>query len=110
MTEQNTAPAETKPKAPKIEQNGVTRPKDGTTTGRVWAIADEISAKNGVPAERGDVIAAGKAEGINEATIATQHGKWRKFHGLKKLPKKAQPAEAAKSTETSTEGNQTTVE
>lgn len=66
----------------KVQQNGVTRPKDGTTTGRVWAIADEISAKNQRPATRKEVIDQVHAEGINTSTGATQYGKWRKFHGL----------------------------
>lgn len=66
----------------KVQQNGVTRPKDGTTTGRVWAIADEISAKKGEPADRKTVIEQVVAEGLNASTGATQYGKWRKFHGL----------------------------
>lgn len=66
----------------KVQQNGVTRPKDGTATGRVWAIADEISETTGSPAERKAVIEQVHAEGINTSTGATQYGKWRKFHGL----------------------------
>lgn len=73
------APAQT---VTKVQQNGVTRPKDGTTTGRVWAIADEISAKTQQPATRKAVIEQVVAEGINASTGATQYGKWRKFHGL----------------------------
>lgn len=66
----------------KIAQNGITQPKDGTTTGRVWGIANEISAKTGAPADRKSVIEQVVAEGINASTGATQYGKWRKFHGL----------------------------
>lgn len=66
----------------KITANGVTRPKDGTTTGRVWAIADEISAKQQRPATRKEVIDQVHAEAINTSTGATQYGKWRKFFGL----------------------------
>jgi hypothetical protein len=97
-TETPATPAPTA--APKITQNDVTRPKDGTTTGRVWAIADEISAKNGSPADRKSVIDQVVAEGINASTGATQYGKWRKFHGLVgdaapgKAPKAETPAEA----------------
>lgn len=77
------APAADTPVAvAKIAQNGITRPKDGTTTGRVWAIADEISAKNKAPADRKTVIEQVVGEGINASTGATQYGKWRKFHGL----------------------------
>lgn len=88
------------PKQP--QQNGVTRPKDGTTTGRVWTIADEISAKNKEPATRKEVIEACQAEDINPSTAATQYGKWRKFHGLEgeKAPgRKAAPAPAPAPTE-----------
>lgn len=76
------AQAEAAPAVARIQQNGITRPKDGTTTGRVWAIADEISAKTQKPAERGDVVKQGVSENINASTCATQYGKWRKFHGL----------------------------
>ena len=71
------------PVAPAMpKQNGVTRPKPGTKTGRVWEIADALSAQAGAPAPRKSVIAQGVAEGINPATLATQYGKWRRFHGL----------------------------
>jgi|SRR5690606_16775405 len=63
-------------------QNGVTRPRSGTATGRVWEIADELSAAAGEPVARKDVMAQAKEEGLNEATIATQYGRWRRFHGL----------------------------
>lgn len=83
-TEETATTTEAAPTAAvaKIAQNGVTRPKDGTTTGRVWAIADEISKKNSAPADRKTVIEQVVAEGINASTGATQYGKWRKFHGL----------------------------
>ena len=74
-----TATVEAPPKQP--SQNGVTRPKTGAKTGRVWEISDELSTSDG-PAARKDVMAAGEAEGLNSATIATQYGRWRKFHGL----------------------------
>jgi hypothetical protein len=81
------------PKQPSA--NGVTRPKDGTSTGRVWQIADGLSAAAGKPATRGDVMVAAKAEGLNEATIATQYGRWRKFHGLGRATAEAgAPADA----------------
>ncbi len=89
-TQDNTTKAVTPPPGvtpppavtPKDIANGVTRPKLGSLTARVWAICDELSAAANAPAERAKVILAGVAEGINEATIATQHGKWRKYHGL----------------------------
>lgn len=76
--------AQTETKTPVVKdiQNGITRPKEGTTCGRVWAICESLSVKNNAPAERGDVIKLAEAEGINSATTATQHGKWRKYYGL----------------------------
>lgn len=61
-------------------QNGVTRPKAGTTTGKVWDLCDALSSETGVPAIVGDVMKRGA--GIAEATIRTQYAKWRKFHGV----------------------------
>lgn len=78
------APAVAAPAAtPKIVAHGVTRPATATKTGRVWAIADELSKAAGKPIPRKDVMDKGSSEGINTATIATQYGKWRVFNGLK---------------------------
>lgn len=83
-------------------QNGVTRPKDGTTCGKVWTICETLSLKNNAPAERGEVIKLAEAEGVNSATAATQHGKWRKYYGLtnsktpEEIAAKKQEKEAAK--------------
>lgn len=62
------------------KQNDVRRPKAGTTTGKVWGIFDELSAKSGAPAAIGDALKA--ATGIPEATVRTQYARWRKFHGI----------------------------
>ncbi len=90
------APKPPKVEKPKIEQNGITRPEPGTKTGAVWDICNKISANTGQPADRKSVIEAGKLEGLNEATITTQHGRWRQFHGLvnKRAPKDPVAAEA----------------
>lgn len=74
-------------------QNGVTRPKSGTKTGRIWEISDALSAEKKAPIERKFVMEQATKEGINEATAATQYGRWRKFHGLK--GQVAAPAAAA---------------
>lgn len=80
--------------AAKIEQNGVTKPKEGSITRSVWDKADELSV-NG-PASAKDVREA--LEGIvNKATIATQYARWRKFWGLTRAR-----ADAAPATETET--------
>lgn len=63
-------------------ENGVTRPKAGTKTGRVWEIADEKASASGGRARRKDVLAQCEAEELNAATAATQYGRWRKYNGL----------------------------
>ena len=79
--------------------NGVTRPAAGTSTARIWQIADEISAAAKAPASRADVLKVAEAEGLNGATCATQYGRWRVFNGLKGVDiqgkPKADPATAA---------------
>lgn len=99
MNDETTAPAaEAKPKAPKIvllQQNGVSRPREGSKTARVWEIADVISSTNKAPAKRGDVMAAGLAEALSKGTIATQYGKWCAYNGVKPADKKVPEAAAA---------------
>lgn len=75
------------PEAPKVEvpkdtKNGITRPTPGTATGKVWEIADAVSAETKAPAERKPVLAACKEAKINDATAQTQFGRWRTYHGL----------------------------
>lgn len=65
--------------------NGVTRPKPGTKTGRIWEIADQLSAAKKAPIERKFVMEQAEKEGINEATAATQYGRWTKFYDIKKV-------------------------
>lgn len=74
--------AETTEKPEKDSQNGVTRPKENTKTGKVWEIADSISEENERPAYRKEVLAAAEEASIHPATAATQYGRWRKYHGL----------------------------
>lgn len=91
------APATEKPaKAPKIEQNGVSRPGAGTATARIWEIADAQSAAKNAPTSRAEVLKAAEAEGINVTTAATQFGRWCKFNGVKAAPKEPKPAKEKK--------------
>ena len=71
----------------KDSNNGVSRPKSGSKTGRIWEIADTLSTAKGAPAPRKEVLEAALAEDINLATAATQYGRWRKYHGLGDEPK-----------------------
>jgi hypothetical protein len=99
------AKKETAPKAEKAprekleEQNGVTRPKAGTATGKVWELADQLSKQHKRPATRGEVFEANKALGkdaINDATVATQFQRWRVFNGVEKAAPAPKPAKAEK--------------
>lgn len=53
------------------------RPKEGTATGRVWAIADALQASLGRLPTRQEVATEGQKEGINPSTASTQYGKWK---------------------------------
>lgn len=77
----------------KDTKNEITRPKEGTTTGKVWDICDKLGA------ERAAVIKEGTKRGINIATITTQYGKWRKYNGIEgraAAPKKKKAPAAPK--------------
>lgn len=109
-TEQEKQEASPKPPVAKDIQNGVTRPKEGTQTGRVWEIADAISAEKGEPAPRKDVLAQFMEEGGNPSTGATQYGRWRKYHGLaQETGKPGRPKKQAEAPEEPT-GAETAVE
>jgi AbrB family looped-hinge helix DNA binding protein len=55
----------------------INRPSPGTSTGRVWEIADEITHKSGRRAKRADVIMRFQAEGGNYNTASTQYHYWK---------------------------------
>lgn len=73
-----------------VKQNGVTRPNRGVTL-KVWEIADQVSKDTKAPATRKLVTEAGLAAGLEQGTIHTQYGRWRKFNGLTSV--RAEPAE-----------------
>lgn len=64
------------------EQNGVRRPKTGTETGKVWDLADNLSAQFGQPTPIANLLEVGQAQGLNDSTIRTQYARWRTFHGI----------------------------
>lgn len=77
----------------KDQKNGVTRPKEGSTTRKVWDIADKNDG-------RAAVLKECAKRKINAATATTQYGKWRVYNGLKgkkaaKVVKKAAPKKIA---------------
>ena len=53
------------------------RPGEGTSTGRVWALCDELrSQTKDKKALKQLVLEAGRKAGINDSTISVQFGKW----------------------------------
>lgn len=80
--EKEAAKAEAKAARSMPEQNGIRQPSPHSICGRVWAIFDKVSHKNGSPASIGESMELARAENINEATIRTQYARWRKFHGV----------------------------
>lgn len=79
----------TKPKAEKVQQNGITRPGANTLCGRIWAAADEITDKqHGAVATIGALKEHPATHDANEHTIKTQYARWRAFNGISgRLPK-----------------------
>lgn len=80
------APKAPKEKVERVEQNGVKRPKAGTTGDKIWSTADSLSAKKKSPASFEEVSSA-LGESVNEASQRAGYQRWRKFNGLKgRLP------------------------
>lgn len=63
--------------APRADGEPASAPVKGATA-KVWTIADRITAEKGGTIDRGAIIAACEAEGINPATAATQFSRWKK--------------------------------
>lgn len=63
--------------APREPGDPAPAPAKGATA-KVWTIADRITAEKGGTIDRGAIIAACEAEGINPATAATQFSRWKK--------------------------------
>lgn len=65
-------------KAPREPGEASSRPKAGSSTGKVWDIADEIAATiTDEKALRKSVIEKCVQEGINSSTASVQFGKWK---------------------------------
>lgn len=67
----------------RIVQNGETRPAQGTVTGQIWDVADQISASQaGAPAQVSQLKAHPALKQVNDHTLKTQYARWRKFHNI----------------------------
>lgn len=76
------ASAETKVKVVMPSQNGITRPRPEGSCGKVWAIADQESARLGQPVPISVLAPACAAAGLNDATTRTQYARWKTFNGV----------------------------
>lgn len=61
------------------------RPKEGTATGNVWKIGDDLYDKLGRFPTRPEMLAEAQKLGINDSTTSVQFGKWKKAVGEVKL-------------------------
>lgn len=75
------------------EQNGMTRPRAGSKTGRVWEICDAMCEAKGTAPSAKEVIDAAVAEGANQFMARSQYAYWRKFNGI--TGRIAKPEQAA---------------
>lgn len=64
------------------EQNGVRRPGPDGQCGKVWALADTLSAEMGQAVPIANLLKAGEEQGLNPSNIRTEYARWKKFHGL----------------------------
>ena len=69
-------------KGAKITQNDVTRPAADTKCGKLWDLADSLSATKGSPVSLKELGDAAAADNHSKATLSTQYGRWRKFYGI----------------------------
>lgn len=73
-----------------IAKNGVTRPRDGSACGKIWAICDAISRQMQAPApisavmevSKQNVDSNGVLSPLHPTTVRCQFAKWRKFNGV----------------------------
>ncbi len=77
------------------EQNGVRRPGPDGLCGKVWALADAMSAEMAQPVPVASLLERGTAQGLNTANIRTEYARWKKFHGLSGRITTPAPAENA---------------
>jgi hypothetical protein len=64
------------------EQNGVRRPGPDGLCGKVWGLADSLSAEMGQAVPIANLVKAGEEQGLNASNIRTEYARWKKFHGL----------------------------
>lgn len=76
------AAAEAKKTVKQPQQNGITRPRADGSCGKVWGIADSMSAAKQGPVSISELIVQTQASGLNDATTRTQYARWKTFNGV----------------------------
>lgn len=74
----------TKVKAPRVEQNGTTRPGPDTTGGRIWAVIEAETLKNGTLPQIGTLIEHPELKADLEVNVRAIYARYKKFNGLTK--------------------------
>lgn len=87
-------PSVPKAASTKVQQHGITRPGEGTVTGKVWTAADRLTTQRGNYASIAELKVDASLIGVNDHTIKTQYARWRAFNGV--TGRVAKPQEAAK--------------
>lgn len=89
----------------RVRQNGFTRPIEGTKTGLIWDIADEISAREKRPAKRDEVFTEyqKRVPDAMQGTMSTQYSRWCGFHKVSDALRKMRADEKAALNTTATE-------
>src|SRR5262249_40951323 len=55
-------------------------PKPGTVASRIWAIADQETARLGRQATIEEVLVVARTQNLNEGNTKTEFSSWRKYH------------------------------
>jgi hypothetical protein len=79
------AKAEAKASKAKVKQpnqNGVTRPTPDGSCGKVWALADSMSAHLKQPVPISTLIVETRKHNLNDATTRTQYARWKVYNGV----------------------------
>lgn len=73
--------------ATKDQQNGITRPGEGTLCAKVWAALDKLHAAS--EDTTFDAVRELAGKDMADATIRTQRQRWNEYHGITRDSKKA---------------------
>lgn len=76
------AEAKARNSTPKIVQNGQTKPKEGTTSDRLWNLFAAAEERLGRTPAIGDVFDEAVGQGFQPGTTKAAYGHWRKFNGV----------------------------